>query len=100
MCRTTDRLCEMNSSESPSSRCSLRSRLMICAWIETSSADTGSPPTNTLGAQDHGARDADALALTAGEFVRIAPHHLRRQADLSHRLLHARVDFRAFQLGM
>ena len=33
----------------PSSRCSSESRLMICAWIETSSAETGSSATTSLG---------------------------------------------------
>ena len=34
---------------SPSSRCSSRSRLRICAWIETSSAETGSSATISFG---------------------------------------------------
>ena len=38
----------------------------------TSSALTGSSHTRSRGLQDHGARDADALALAAAELVRIA----------------------------
>ena len=34
---------------SPSSSCRSASRLMICAWIETSSADTGSSQTISFG---------------------------------------------------
>src|SRR4029434_10716025 len=108
MWRTTLRLCEMNSSARSLSRCRRSSRLMIWAWMETSSADTGSSQHTPLvravqaeqqvddlgldgdvecrdrlvahhqfGAQDHGAGDADPLALAAGEFVRVAPDHLR-----------------------
>ena len=35
--------------DTPVSRCSLRSRLQICAWMETSSALTGSSQTMTFG---------------------------------------------------
>ena len=36
-----------------------------CAWIETSSADTGSSPTIRFGCERKRAGDADALALAA-----------------------------------
>ena len=39
----------MKISVSPSSRCRPRSRLSTWAWIETSSADTGSSATSSLG---------------------------------------------------
>ena len=48
-CRTTDRSWLMNSSDRPKSRCSSISRLMICAWIDTSSAETGSSQTISRG---------------------------------------------------
>ena len=45
MCRTTLRLCEMKMSDMPISCCRSISRLTICAWIETSRAETGSSHT-------------------------------------------------------
>ena len=54
---------------------------MTCAWIDTSSADTGSSQTISLRPQRDRARDADALALAAGELVRVAVVVLRVQAD-------------------
>ena len=45
---------------------------MTCAWIETSSAETGSSQTMNFGCDREGARDADALTLPARELVRIA----------------------------
>ena len=45
---------------------------MICAWIETSSADTGSSADDEVGLDRQRAGDADALALAAGELVRVA----------------------------
>ena len=47
---------------------------MTCAWIETSSAETGSSQTISFGLHRQRAGDADALALAAGELVRIAAH--------------------------
>ena len=43
---------------------------MICAWIETSSAETGSSHDDQLRVERERARDADALALAARELVR------------------------------
>ena len=99
MCRTIARLCEMKMSARPYSRCRSISRLTICAWIETSSAETGSSQTMQLRPVDHGARDADALALAAGEFVRVAVDLLRQQPDLGHHRLDARAPILgAYQL--
>ena len=82
-CRTTARSCAMNTNARPSSRCSARSRLMTCAWIDTSSAETGSSATISFGLSGQRAGDADALALAAGELVRIAVVVLRVQPDQS-----------------
>ncbi len=65
---------------------------MIWPWIETSRAETGSSQTISFGFQDHRARNADALALAAGEFVRVAVDHLRHEAGLRHHLLHSFLD--------
>ena len=40
-----------------------RAARTICCWVGTSSALTGSSHTSSLRLEDHGARDADALAL-------------------------------------
>ena len=49
VCATTLRSWLMNSMVSPRARCSPRSRLMICARVETSSAETGSSATMKSG---------------------------------------------------
>ena len=54
---------------------------MTWAWIETSSADTGSSQTISFGLDGERAGDADALALAAGELVREAAHVVGLQAD-------------------
>ena len=54
---------------------------MTCAWIDTSSADTGSSQTISFGLDRERARDADALALPAGELMRIAARMIGLQAD-------------------
>ena len=54
---------------------------MICAWIETSSAETGSSPTRSLGSTRQRAGDADALALAAGELVRVAVQRSAAEPD-------------------
>ena len=46
--------------------------LRICVRIDTSSAETGSSATSTLGRKRQRARNRDALALAAAELVRIA----------------------------
>ena len=56
---------------------------MICAWIETSSAETGSSATMKSGFEREGAGDADALALAAGELVRVARRGVGGQARRS-----------------
>ena len=45
---------------------------MICAWMETSRADTGSSQMIILGRIIERAGDADPLPLSAGELVRVA----------------------------
>ena len=70
--------------------CRSSSRFRICAWIDTSSAETGSSQTISFGPQRERARDADPLALTAGELVRVPvvvlgvqPHQLHELLDLA-----------------
>ena len=62
---------------------------MICAWTETSSAETGSSSTISLRLERQRARDADALALAAGELVREAVDVLGVQPDAVEQLAHA-----------
>ena len=71
----------MNRYVRPNSCCRSRIRLTICAWIDTSSADTGSSQTMKRGLQRQRAGDADALALPAGELVGIAIGVFLAQAD-------------------
>ena len=80
MCLTTERSCEMKIIVSSISRVSRMSRLMICAWMDTSSALTGSSAMMSLRLDGEGARDGDALALAAAEFVRIFADVARREA--------------------
>ena len=54
---------------------------MICAWIDTSSADTGSSQTISFGLQRQRPGDADALALAAGELGREPVVVLRVEPD-------------------
>ena len=61
--------------------------MITCACTETSSADTGSSQTIRLGLQCQRAGDADALALAAGEFVRVAVERLGPQPDLERQCL-------------
>ena len=68
------------------------SRLTICAWIDTSSAETDSSAMTSFGIARERARDADALPLAAGELVRIALGMLRQQADLLQQFMHAPLD--------
>jgi len=51
MWRTTDRSCEMNSMAMRCLRRSSISRLRICDWMDTSSADTGSSATSRRGSR-------------------------------------------------
>jgi hypothetical protein len=68
------------------------SRLTICACTETSSADTGSSHTIETRVERQRAGDADALALSAGEFMRIATGMRRRKADHVEQLGDAPLD--------
>ena len=54
---------------------------MTCAWIDTSSAETGSSSRISFGIDGERPSDADALALAAGELVRVAAEVLGPQAD-------------------
>ena len=54
---------------------------MTCAWIDTSSADTGSSAMMNDGFERQRAREADALALAAAELVRVALEVGRIEAD-------------------
>ncbi len=86
---TTARSCAMKTYDRPSRACRSRSRFTTCAWIETSSADTGSSQTIEARLDRQRARDADALPLPAGKFVRIAARVLRRETDEAQDLLQA-----------
>ena len=66
---------------SPNSSWRSFSRFRICAWIETSSAETGSSQTSSFGPSAKRARDPDALPLAAGELVGIAVRVARVEAD-------------------
>ncbi len=54
---------------------------MTCAWMETSSAETGLVRDDEVGIHDNGARDADPLALAAGKLVWVAVRVLADEAD-------------------
>src|SRR5215831_1858448 len=81
MWRTTERSCATKRYVSPN--CAWRSsrRLMICAWIDTSSADTGSSQTISDGSTASARAIPHALALAARELVRIAVRVLRQEPD-------------------
>ena len=53
-----------------------------------SRAEVGSSSTTNLRLQRHGAGDRDALALAAGELVRVAVHRGRLEADVDERARH------------
>ena len=55
--------------------------MITCALTETSSAETDSSATISLRLDRKSTRDADALALAAGEFVRVAARHVGHQTD-------------------
>ena len=57
---------------SSNSSWSSSSRFRICAWIETSSAETGSSHDDQRRVDGERAGDADPLPLPAGELVRVA----------------------------
>ena len=60
----------MNTNVSPNSSLRSSSRLRICAWTETSRADTGSSHTIDIGVEDEAPGDGDALALSPRELAR------------------------------
>src|SRR3954469_20738398 len=102
MWRTTARSWATNRYESPSRARSSSSRLMTPAWIETSSAETGSPRKSGPGSRARARarplrggeppRDPDALALPARELLRIARGVLGIQADEPQQLADPRAD--------
>ena len=71
--------------------CRSCSRLTTCAWIDTSSAETGSSATSSFGLSVERAGDADALALAAGELVGVAVVVLGVEPDDLEQLLHPRA---------
>src|SRR4029077_4797536 len=93
-CATTGKLCEIRISVNENSRWSRASNSRICAPTETSSAETGSSAISNSGRRNkaraeaerqrgtkkQGARDADAVALPAGKFVRVAIERLGTQS--------------------
>ena len=80
-CRTTDRSCETNTRVRSSS--STRSVMRLSTWArtDTSRALTGSSATQDAGARRERPGDRDALALAAGELVRVAVGRLGGQPD-------------------
>ena len=85
--RTTPRSWAMKMKARPSSWRRSSSRFITWAWMETSSAETGSSATISFGLHRQRPGDADALALTAGELVRVAVVVLGVQADQLEQLL-------------
>ena len=72
MCSTSRRSWAMNRYVSFSRCCRSSSSFTTCAWIDTSSAETGFVGNDERRVERDRARDADALTLAAAEFVRIA----------------------------
>ena len=64
----------------------------IWDWIDTSSADPRLVGDDELGVHGERAGDADALALSAGEFVRIAAVILFTQSDPRQQLPHPKLE--------
>ena len=80
----------MNRYASPSRSCRSSSRFTTPAWIDTSSAETGSSSTSERRVEREGASDADALALTARELVRVAVRVMAVQPDERQQLFDTR----------
>ena len=66
------------------------SRFTTCAWMDTSSAETGSSATMKRGLVASARAIADALALPARELVRVAVGELGPESHQRQELLHAR----------
>ena len=79
--RTTEMSCEMNRKLRPSRARSSSSRSRIWLRIETSRAEVASSAMMMRGSSAKRAGDADALALAAGEGVRVPLHRLRVEPD-------------------
>jgi hypothetical protein len=73
---------------------------MICAWIETSSAETGFVAHDELRLERQRARDPDALTLTARELVRVAMHVLGKEPDACEQLRHAVLELGALRAAV
>jgi hypothetical protein len=82
----------MNKSARPKRACSFSNRLRICAWIETSSADTGSFRDDEPGLGGERPGDADALPLPATEGVRQLALGFGPQADDIEKFVHTLLD--------
>ena len=63
---------------------------MICAWIGHVERGDRLVEQDQPGLERERARDADPLALAAGELVRVAVGVLRRETDALQQLAHAR----------
>ena len=77
-CRTTERSCETNTRVRSSSSTRSVMRLSTCARTDTSSALTGSSATQDPRRRRERPGDRDALALSAGELVRVPVGRVRR----------------------
>ncbi len=62
---------------------------MTCAWMETFERADRFVADDEVGVERDRARDADALALAAGELVRVAVHVARLEADAFEEPAHA-----------
>src|ERR1043165_3491607 len=83
------------------SRCRSTSRLSTCACTDMSSDETGSSATGSFRRSIAArARDRDALALPAGEHVRIAPGLFGAQADLAHHVQRLAAPLGLRQVGV
>ena len=67
------------------------SRFTICAWIETSRAETGSSQTMNAGFTRERAGKPDPLPLATRELVRVAAGRVRGQPDALEELTHTLV---------
>ena len=76
-----------------------RSSSTICFCTERSRAEVGSSSTTSCGLEDHGAGDGDALALAAGELVRVAVARGGIEPDLLERPGGARVALARVSAG-
>ena len=88
MCRTTERSCAIRTSVRPSSLLEVAQQVQDLRLDRDVERRDGLVGDDQLRLQRERARDADALALAAGELVRVAVVVLGVEADLLHQLLH------------